>query len=134
MIGDEEEEDLFADLDSERKQKKQGKKQKKEKKMTEEDEKKKAELELLMIDEVKDNSYVEQQGNELKHNYDMNEIKKSIKQKEKKSKKRGQEEVKDDFEVIPVVICYYRLILKMIVLRVWLPIQTSVLMLRILCM
>lgn len=64
----------------------------------------------------------------------MNEIKKSIKQKEKKSKKRGQEEVKDDFEVIPVVICYYRLILKMIVLRVWLPIQTSVLMLRILCM
>lgn len=52
MIGDEEDEDLFADLDSERKQKKQGKKQKKEKKMTEEDEKKKAELELLMIDEV----------------------------------------------------------------------------------
>lgn len=134
MIGDEEEEDLFADLDSERKQKKQGKKQKKEKKMTEEDEKKKAELELLMIDEVKDNSYVEQQGNELKHNYDMNEIKKSIKQKEKKSKKRGQEEVKDDFEVIAEVIYYYRLILKMIVLRVWLPIQTSVLMLRILCM
>lgn len=134
MIGDEEEEDLFADLDSERKQKKQGKKQKKEKKMTEEDEKKKAELELLMIDEVKDNSYVEQQGNELKHNYDMNEIKKSIKQKEKKSKKRGQEEVKDDFEVIAEVMYYYRLILKMIVLRVWLPIQTSVLMLRILCM
>lgn len=52
MIGDEEDEDLFADLDNERKQKKQGKKQKKEKKMTEEDEKKKAELELLMIDEV----------------------------------------------------------------------------------
>lgn len=64
----------------------------------------------------------------------MNEIKKSIKQKEKKSKKRGQEEVKDDFEVIAEVIYYYRLILKMIVLRVWLPIQTSVLMLRILCM
>lgn len=64
----------------------------------------------------------------------MNEIKKSIKQKEKKSKKRGQEEVKDDFEVIAEVMYYYRLILKMIVLRVWLPIQTSVLMLRILCM
>lgn len=34
----------------------------------------------------------------------MNEIKKSIKQKEKKSKKRGQEEVKDDFEVAVEVV------------------------------
>ena len=43
---------------------------------------------------------IEKQGTENKHNYDMNEIKKSLKQNEKKSKKRGKEEIKDDFEVI----------------------------------
>ena len=43
---------------------------------------------------------IEKQGTENKHNYDMNEIKKSLKQHDKKSKKRGKEEIKDDFEVI----------------------------------
>ena len=63
---------------------------------------------------------IEKQGTENKHNYDMNEIKKSLKQNEKKSKKRGKEEIKDDFEVKEYLyfelIC--RLIQKMNVLRV----------------
>ena len=50
----------------------------------------------------------------------MNEIKKSLTQNEKKSKKRGKEEIKDDLEVKEYLyfelIC--RLIQKMNVLRV----------------
>ena len=49
--------------------------------------KKQAELELLMIDE----------GNELKHDFDMKEIRK---ESGKKGKKRAKEEKQDDFEVL----------------------------------
>lgn len=63
----------------------------------------------------------------------MNEIKKNSKQSEKKNKKRGKEEMKDDFEVQFVDDETCRLIQKMIVLRVWLPIRISVLMLPIPC-
>lgn len=49
---DDQEEDLFADLDEKKPSKKQKKGRKGDKKETEEEKKRKAELELLMIDEV----------------------------------------------------------------------------------
>ena len=84
-----EEEDLFADLDAENRRNRKGKKGKKGKKEKPEDAKKRAELELLMIDE----------GDELKHNFDMKEIRKDAENQGKKNKKRSKNEVKDDFEV-----------------------------------
>ena len=99
---DEDVDDLFADLDAEnrkernpkntRPNRKERRKMMKEKEGDEEA-KKRAELELLMIDE----------GDELKHDFDMKEIRKEAEKKGKKGKKgkkRGQDEVeKDDFEV-----------------------------------
>ena len=87
-----ENEHLFADLNEENKREGKGKKRKErrgKKAATQDPEatKKQAELELLMIDE----------GNELKHDFDMKEIRK---ESGKKGKKRAKEEKQDDFEVL----------------------------------
>lgn len=87
-----ENEHLFADLNEENKREGKGKKRKERrgKKAAAQDPeaaKKQAELELLMIDE----------GNELKHDFDMKEIRK---ESGKKGKKRAKEEKQDDFEVL----------------------------------
>ena len=87
-----ENEHLFADLNEENKREGKGKKRKErrgKKAVVQDPEaaKKQAELELLMIDE----------GNELKHDFDMKEIRK---ESGKKGKKRAKEEKQDDFEVL----------------------------------
>lgn len=87
-----ENEHLFADLNEENKREGKGKKRKERRGkkaavQDPEEAKKRAELELLMIDE----------GDELKHDFDMKEIRK---ESGKKGKKRAKEEKQDDFEVL----------------------------------